>query len=74
MDIIKVEKLDFSYGSRQILKEIDLDIKSKKLTGILGPNGCGKSTLLKNILGYLKNDSGNIKILNKEELENLLTQ
>lgn len=66
MDVIKVEKLDFSYGNRQILKEIDLGIKSKKLTGILGPNGCGKSTLLKNILGYLKNDSGNIKILNKD--------
>ena len=66
MGIIKVEKLDFSYGNRQILKEIDLDIKSKRLTGILGPNGCGKSTLLKNILGYLKNDSGNIKILNKD--------
>ena len=45
---------------------IDLDIKSKKLTGILGPNGCGKSTLLKNILGYLKNDSGKIKILDKD--------
>lgn len=66
MDVIKVEKLDFSYGNKQILKKIDLDIKSKKLTGILGPNGCGKSTLLKNILGYLKNDSGKIKILDKD--------
>lgn len=31
MDVIKVEKLDFSYGNKQILKKIDLDIKSKNL-------------------------------------------
>ncbi|MGY0394229.1 ABC transporter ATP-binding protein [Fusobacterium sp. SYSU M8A802] len=64
MDIIKIEKLNFSYGNRKILQGIDLNLKEKKLTGILGPNGCGKSTLLKNILGYLNGESGNIYIDN----------
>ena len=64
MDIIKIENLNFSYGNRKILKGINLGLKERKLTGILGPNGCGKSTLLKNILGYLKSDSGNILIDN----------
>ena len=69
MGIIKIEKLNFSYGRKKILDEINLEIKEKKLTGILGPNGCGKSTLLKNILGYLKSESGKIEILNKNSSE-----
>lgn len=65
MEVIKIEKLNFSYGERKILNNIDLTISEKKLTGILGPNGCGKTTLLKNILGYLHSSSGNIEILDK---------
>jgi iron complex transport system ATP-binding protein len=59
---IKVEKLKFSYGKREILKGVDIHIKKGKLIGILGPNGCGKSTLLKSILGVLKNQEGKIQI------------
>lgn len=66
MDIIKIEKLNFSYGNRKILQGIELGLKEKKLTGILGPNGCGKSTLLKNILGYLKGESGEIYLDEKK--------
>lgn len=69
MDIIKVDKLNFSYGNRKILQGIELGLKEKKLTGILGPNGCGKSTLLKNILGYLKGESGEIFIDEKKGSE-----
>ena len=69
MDMIKIDKLNFSYGSRKILQGIELELKEKKLTGILGPNGCGKSTLLKNILGYLKSESGEIFIDGKNSNE-----
>lgn len=57
---ILIKDLNFSYGNKKILKNINLHIKKGKLTGILGPNGCGKSTLLKNILGALKSESGDI--------------
>ncbi|MGL4358651.1 ABC transporter ATP-binding protein [Cetobacterium sp.] len=57
---IKVENLSFSYGDRAILKNLKVQIKKGKMTGILGPNGCGKSTFLKNILGYLTPNSGEI--------------
>lgn len=66
MSIIKIENLHFSYGNREILKGIDLEISEKKITGILGPNGCGKTTLLKNILGYFKGEQGNIFLDGKE--------
>lgn len=66
MEIIKIENLRFSYDKKLILKEINLEISENKFTGILGPNGCGKTTLLKNILGYLKEESGKI-FLNRKE-------
>ena len=65
MEIIKIRGLNFSYENRKILKDIDLDISEKKITGILGPNGCGKTTLLKNILGYLKSNNGDIFLQEK---------
>lgn len=64
--IIEIKNLKFAYKNKKILNGIELKIKRNKLTGILGPNGCGKTTLLKNILGYLKPDSGNI-ILNQKD-------
>lgn len=57
---VKVKNLCFSYGQREILKQLNVDIKKGKFTGILGPNGCGKSTFLKNILGYLTPTSGEV--------------
>ncbi|WP_297488226.1 ABC transporter ATP-binding protein [uncultured Cetobacterium sp.] len=61
---IKVNNLKFSYGEKETLKGVNVHIKKGKFTGILGPNGCGKSTFLKNVLGYLKSNSGNVKINN----------
>lgn len=66
---IKISNLNFYYEDKQILKNMKLEIKKGKLTGILGPNGCGKSTLLKNILGYIgKENENNIEILGKKSI------
>lgn len=43
---IKVRDLDFFYGSRKILKSIDLDIPEGTITAVSGPSGQGKSSLL----------------------------
>jgi phosphate transport system ATP-binding protein len=42
-----VSKLNFFYGSKQILFDINLGIADKKVTALIGPSGCGKSTLLR---------------------------
>ena len=47
--MIKIDDLDFKIETRDILKNIKLNIEEKKFIGIIGENGCGKSTLLKNI-------------------------
>ncbi len=45
--VLKVQDLNFYYGSFQGLKHINLDIFDKKVTAFIGPSGCGKSTLLR---------------------------
>ena len=63
MAIINIEKLNYSYGKKEVLKELSLDIDENKLTGIIGPNGCGKSTLAKNIIKYINGKFESFKIM-----------
>jgi phosphate transport system ATP-binding protein len=42
-----VSKLNFFYGYKQILFDINMGIADKKVTALIGPSGCGKSTLLR---------------------------
>jgi len=44
---MQVRHLDFFYGSKQALFDIDLDIISQQITAFIGPSGCGKSTFLR---------------------------
>ncbi|MFH2145200.1 MAG: phosphate ABC transporter ATP-binding protein PstB [Candidatus Omnitrophota bacterium] len=44
---IFVRNLNFYYEASQALKNINLDIKSNTVVGIIGPSGCGKSTFLR---------------------------
>lgn len=64
---VKIKNLYFSYGNKNILKNINFHVEKGKLIGVLGPNGSGKSTLLKNISGYLKSEEENsIEIFGKK--------
>jgi phosphate transport system ATP-binding protein len=44
---LTVSHLSASYGKHPAVKDINLDVESKKVTAIIGPSGCGKSTLLR---------------------------
>lgn len=44
-----IKNLDLWYGDFQALKNISMEIPSKKITSFIGPSGCGKSTLLKTL-------------------------
>ncbi len=54
------------FGSREILKGIDLHIVRGKTTVILGVSGGGKSTIIKHLVGLLKPDKGEIYVDGKE--------
>ena len=42
-----VKDLNLWYGDKQALKNINIPIYEKKITGLIGPSGCGKSTFLR---------------------------
>lgn len=44
---IKISNLNFFYDQFQALKDINMEIKEKKITALIGPSGCGKSTFLR---------------------------
>lgn len=44
---IEVHDLNFWYGDKQVLFDINLEINDRQVTAFIGPSGCGKSTLLK---------------------------
>jgi phosphate transport system ATP-binding protein len=43
----EVRNLNFFYGEKQALREVNLPIVDRKVTAMIGPSGCGKSTLLR---------------------------
>ena len=61
-NIIEVEHVSFSYGERNVLRDISLDIHRGDYLGIVGNNGSGKTTLLKVMLGLLAPATGSVKL------------
>jgi len=59
---LKLKDVAKSYGSVDVLKHIDLDIKQGELIVFVGPSGCGKSTLLRMIAGLEKITGGTLEI------------
>ncbi len=70
MKKILVQKIEKSYGSRKILRNVSITVNSGEITGLLGPNGAGKTTLFYIILGLTKSDKGKI-YLNQHDITNL---
>ena len=47
MDKIKIEHLNFYYGTKLALADISMIIRDRQITALIGPSGCGKSTFLR---------------------------
>ncbi len=61
--MIRASKLGFSYaGGRDVISELDVELRDGDLLAILGPNGSGKSTLLKLLAGLLSPKHGEIAL------------
>lgn len=59
---VRVHHLNKSYGSRQVLANINLDIQPGEFVAIVGRSGCGKSTLLRLLAGLESAQSGRIDV------------
>jgi alpha-glucoside transport system ATP-binding protein len=59
---LKMTGIAKSYGDVEVLKDINLDIKTGELIVFVGPSGCGKSTLLRMVAGLEKITAGELQI------------
>lgn len=58
--MLKIEKLCKSFGHKEVLHSISLQIDKPVIYGLIGPNGAGKTTLMRSICGILPISSGKV--------------
>jgi ATP-binding cassette, subfamily B, bacterial len=59
---IHIRHINFSYGSRQVIHDVDLKIEPGEMIGLVGPSGAGKSTLVNLVCRFYDVSSGSIVI------------
>ena len=62
MNVLKVENLCKKFGSKEVLKNVNLEIDKGDILAFIGPNGAGKTTTIKCILGLQKKNHGKVFI------------
>lgn len=67
--VISLKGLKKSFGTKEVLKNINLDLKKGENVVILGRSGTGKSVTIQCIVGMLKPDGGSVKVLGEEVSE-----
>jgi branched-chain amino acid transport system ATP-binding protein len=67
--VLRIQKLNFSYGDLQVLWDLDLEVKAGEIVTVVGANGAGKSTTLKNVSRLVKPSSGSITFEDQDLLQ-----
>lgn len=64
-NVIQFTNVSFAYESESVLTDVNFTIRRHDSVSVVGPNGGGKTTLLKLVLGLIKPDAGEIRVLGK---------
>lgn len=62
MSLIEIKNLTKDYGNNQGIFNINLNIEKGEMVGFVGTNGSGKTTTIRNIMGFIKPTSGEVKV------------
>lgn len=65
MPALSIDSAAIGYDTKQVFRDLCLDIASGRVTALCGPNGCGKSTALKAMRGILPATRGRISLLQR---------
>ena len=63
LETVRISK---KYGSRDVVKQVSLEISRGEIVGLLGPNGAGKTTFFNAIVGLVKPNSGKVFLNNND--------
>jgi phospholipid/cholesterol/gamma-HCH transport system ATP-binding protein len=79
--VIEIKNLKKRFGKKEVLRGVNLSIKTGETMVIIGRSGCGKSVLLKHIVGLLKGEEGEVIVdgqiissMSREELYRIRTK
>lgn len=67
--MLKIKQLTKTYGEKEVVNSLNLEIKKGEIFGFIGPNGAGKTTTMKMIVGLVEPTSGRIEIEGKDLLK-----
>lgn len=69
--MVRINKLNFSHSRKQepLFQDLDCELASGSIVGLLGKNGAGKTTLLKLMIGLLQPTSGFVHVLDQQPAE-----
>src|ERR1035437_1260665 len=73
-EVITLEHVSKRLGQREILKDVNLEVKRGDIFGYLGPNGAGKTTSIRIILGLFSPTSGKAQVLGQDSQESKVRQ
>lgn len=62
MSLLEVRDLHKSFGSKEVLKGVDLEVPAGSVTALIGPSGSGKTTLLRSLNALEVPESGSVRI------------
>ncbi|HWT74253.1 MAG TPA: ABC transporter ATP-binding protein [Mobilitalea sp.] len=62
MAILELNKVSKSFGEVEVIKNLSFQVPEHSVFGFIGKNGAGKTTTMKMILGFLAQDSGEIRV------------
>ena len=60
MRVLQTEGIGKSYGEREVVRGVNLEIRQGEVVGLLGPNGAGKTTSFYMIVGLVRPDAGRV--------------
>jgi ABC-2 type transport system ATP-binding protein len=63
---VDVADLSFSYGDREVVKGLSIQVGRGTIYGLLGANGSGKTTFIRVLVGLMKPGSGSVKVLGED--------
>ncbi|MCG6858663.1 MAG: ATP-binding cassette domain-containing protein [Salaquimonas sp.] len=64
--VVRVRGLTVGFGDRNVLENINLDVRRREVLGIVGGSGSGKSVLLRTIIGLLPKRAGTIELFGQD--------